>query len=118
MTPRTLEYADLSPEVAAGVGNRLVELAAQADEGQVVRVQIVIGGAVGSAHRHVASELRKEGEAPPLPPAFTQRSSSPRRASDAGRLGGRSGTLAQASALLLVRAQVSKRRSLFQWRVR
>jgi hypothetical protein len=70
MTPRTLEYADLSPEVAAGVGNRLVELAAQADEGQVVRVVIVIGGAVGDAHRHVASELRNEGEATPRPPAF------------------------------------------------
>ena len=67
MTPRTLEYADLSPEAATGVGSRLVELAAQADEGQVVRVLIVIGGGVGSSHRMVAAELRKEGEAPPLP---------------------------------------------------
>ena len=70
MPPRTLEYADLLPEAATRVGSRLVELAAQADEGQVVRVLIVIGGAVGSSHRAVAAELRKEGEAPPLPPAF------------------------------------------------
>jgi len=69
MTPRTLEYADLSPEAATGVGTRLVELAAQAEDGQVVRVLILIGGGVGDSARHVASELREEGEAPPLPPA-------------------------------------------------
>ena len=66
MTPRTLEYADLSPEAATAVGNRIVELAAQAEKDQVVRVTIVIGGAVGSSLRIVAADLRKEGEAPPL----------------------------------------------------
>jgi hypothetical protein len=62
MTPRTLEYADLSPKVAAGVGNRLVELAAQADEGQVVRVHITRGGAVGMDRYLVAAELSEEDE--------------------------------------------------------
>ena len=66
MTPRTLEYADLSPESATVVGNRMVELAAQSEKDQVVRVTIVIGGAVGSSLRMVAADLRKEGEAPPL----------------------------------------------------
>jgi len=70
MPPRTLEYADLSPEVATGFGNRLVELAAQAEKGQVVRVHILSGGAVGFGGRVVSAELRKEGEQPPLPPAL------------------------------------------------
>lgn len=70
MPLRTLEYADLSPEAATEIGNRLVELGAQAEEGQVVRVHIATGGAVGFSGRLVVSELRKEGEAPPLPPAL------------------------------------------------
>jgi Fe-S cluster assembly iron-binding protein IscA len=57
-----LEHADLSPEAASEVGKRLVELAAQAEEGQVVRVHIAVGGAVGFQGRLVVSELREEGE--------------------------------------------------------
>ncbi len=37
---------------------------------QVVRVHIATGGAVGFNGRLVVAELCKEGEAPPLPPAF------------------------------------------------
>jgi Fe-S cluster assembly iron-binding protein IscA len=59
---RTLAYADLSPEAAREVGKRLVELAAQAEEGQVVRVHIAVGGAVGFQGRMVVSELREDGE--------------------------------------------------------
>jgi hypothetical protein len=56
-----MQYADLSPNVATEVGNHMVELAAQAKEGQVVRVHI----AVGSAYRgppFVVAELREEVE--------------------------------------------------------
>jgi|SoimicmetaTmtLMB_FD_contig_31_17506204_length_343_multi_2_in_0_out_0_1 hypothetical protein len=70
MPLRTLEYADLSPEAATGIGSRLVELGTQAEEGQVVRVHIATGGAVGFNGRLVVAELCKEGEAPAVPPAF------------------------------------------------
>jgi Fe-S cluster assembly iron-binding protein IscA len=58
----SLQHADLSPKVATEVGNHLVELAAQAEEGQVVRVHITRGGAVGFDGHLVVAELRGEGE--------------------------------------------------------
>ena len=58
----SLQHADLSPKVATEVGNHLVELAAQAEEGQVVRVHITRGGAVCLDGHLVAAELREEGE--------------------------------------------------------
>jgi hypothetical protein len=61
---RTLQHADLLPEAARKVGETLVELAAQAEEGQVVRIDIVVGGAVGFQGRGVVAELREEGEEP------------------------------------------------------
>jgi hypothetical protein len=58
-----LQYADLSPNVAAEVGDRIVELAAQAEEGQVIRVHIAIGGAVGVERPpFVVAELREQIE--------------------------------------------------------
>jgi hypothetical protein len=58
-----LQYADLSPDVAAKVGNQMVELAAQAREGQVVRVNIAVGGAVGvELLPFVMAELREQVE--------------------------------------------------------
>ena len=57
----SLQHADLSPKIATEVGNHLVELAAQAEAGQVVRVHITVGGAVGGPPLVVA-ELREEGE--------------------------------------------------------
>ena len=60
MPLRSLQHADLSPEYATEVGNYLVELAARAEEGQVVRVHIAVGGAVGAPdHLVVVSELRE-----------------------------------------------------------
>jgi hypothetical protein len=47
MPVRSLQHADLSPKAATDVGNRLVELASQAEKGQVVRVHIVVGGRRG-----------------------------------------------------------------------
>jgi hypothetical protein len=61
---RTLQHADLLPEAAREVGETLVELAAQAEEGQVVRVHIAVGGAVAFEGRLVVAELREEGEEP------------------------------------------------------
>jgi hypothetical protein len=61
MPARSSQHTDLSAKAATGVGNRLVELAAQAEEGQVVRVHIVVGGAVGAPPGpRVAAELREE----------------------------------------------------------
>jgi hypothetical protein len=57
-----VQHADLLPETARGVGERLVELAAQAEEGQVVRVHIAVGGAVGQHRPLVLAELRGEVE--------------------------------------------------------
>jgi hypothetical protein len=62
MPLRSDAYADLPPELATGVGNRLIELAAQAEEGQVVRIHIAVGGAVGQSQPHVLAELRDEVE--------------------------------------------------------
>lgn len=63
MPVSSLQHADLSPKAATEVGDRLVELAAQAEEGQVVRVHIVLGGAVGvPPGPRVAAELRDEVE--------------------------------------------------------
>ncbi len=61
MPLRSVQHADLSPKVAAEVGNHLVELATRAEEGQVVRVHIAVGGAVGGPPLVVA-ELREEVE--------------------------------------------------------
>jgi hypothetical protein len=58
MPLRSDAYADLPQEQATAVGNRLIELAAQADEGQVVRVHIAVGGAVGQSEPHVVAQLR------------------------------------------------------------
>ena len=58
----SLQHADLSPNEATALANRLVELAAQAEEGQVVRVHITRGGAVGMDRYLVAAELREEDE--------------------------------------------------------
>ena len=60
MPVRTLESADLSPKAAREVGERLIDLADQAEDGQVVRVDIVAGGAVGFQGRGVAAELLEE----------------------------------------------------------
>jgi hypothetical protein len=57
-----LQHADLSPKAASDFGNYLVELAAQAEEGQVVRVHIASGGAVGRRGLSVVAELRATGE--------------------------------------------------------
>ncbi len=62
MPLRSVQHADLSPKVAAEVGNHLVDLAAQAEEGQVVRVHIAAGGAVGQRLPLVVAELRDEVE--------------------------------------------------------
>jgi hypothetical protein len=63
MPVRSLQHADLSPKAATDLGNRLVELAAQAQDGQVVHVDIVVGGAVGaSPGPRVAAELSEEVE--------------------------------------------------------
>jgi hypothetical protein len=58
----TSQYADLSPKKATALAGRLVELAAQAEEGQVVRVHIARGGPVGMQGLTVAAELREEAE--------------------------------------------------------
>ena len=58
----TLQYADISPERATALANRLVELVGQAEEGQVVRVHIARGGPVGMQGLTVAAELREEAE--------------------------------------------------------
>lgn len=60
----TVQYADISPEKAASLASRLVELAAQAEEGQVVRVHIARGRPSGMQGLTVAAELREEAEAP------------------------------------------------------
>jgi hypothetical protein len=58
-----LQSADLSPKDAAEVGKQIVELAAQAREGEVVRVHILAGGAVGVKRPPVvAAELREVEE--------------------------------------------------------
>jgi hypothetical protein len=59
---RTLQHADLSPEAAKEAAKTLGELAAEAEKGQVVRVHIAVGGAVGSEGRLFVAELREEGE--------------------------------------------------------
>jgi hypothetical protein len=58
----TLQYADLSPERAAALADRLVELSSRAQEGQFVRVHIAKGGAVGMEGLTVAAELREGAE--------------------------------------------------------
>ena len=60
----SLQHADLSPKDATEVADRLVELAAQAEAGEVVRVHITRGGAVGFDGQLVVAELREEGEGP------------------------------------------------------
>jgi hypothetical protein len=65
MPLRTLAYADLLPKRATEVGNHLVELAAQAEEGQIIRVHIAEGGPVGMVGLRqpmVVAELREEVE--------------------------------------------------------
>ncbi len=62
MPLRSLEHGDLSPDAAMDVGKTLVAFAAQAEEGQVVRVHIAVGGAAGSQGRLVVAELREEGD--------------------------------------------------------
>lgn len=62
MPLRSVQHADLSPTVATEVGNQLVELAAQAEAGQVVRVHIAVGGAVGQRPPLVVADLREEVE--------------------------------------------------------
>jgi hypothetical protein len=59
-----LQHADLSPKAAREVGKRLVRLAAQAEEGKVVRVHIAEGGAVGLDRNPllVVAELRNAVE--------------------------------------------------------
>jgi hypothetical protein len=59
---RSVEHADLSPKIATEVGKRLVELAADAGEGQVVRIHIAVGGAVVQRPPLVVAELREEVE--------------------------------------------------------
>jgi hypothetical protein len=59
---QTLQSADLSPKTAREVGERLLELAEQAEDRQVVRVAIVAGGAVGFQGRGVVAELLEESE--------------------------------------------------------
>ena len=58
----TLQYADLSPERAAALADRLVELSSRAQEGQFVRVHIAKGGPVGWQGLTVAAELREGAE--------------------------------------------------------
>ena len=58
----SLQHADLLPNEATALANRLVELAAQAEEGQVLGVHITRGGAVGMDRYLVAAELREEDE--------------------------------------------------------
>lgn len=58
----TLQYADLSPERATALADRLIELVAKAEEGQIVRVHIARGGPVGNQGLTVAAELRDEAE--------------------------------------------------------
>jgi hypothetical protein len=62
MPLRSVHHADLSPRVATEVGNHLIELAGEAEEGQVVRVHIAVGGAPGRALPLVVAELREEDE--------------------------------------------------------
>ena len=57
----SLEHHDLSPKEATELGKGLVQLAVQAEEGQIVRVHIATGGAVGRG-RSVVAELREEVE--------------------------------------------------------
>jgi hypothetical protein len=71
MPLRSDAYADLPQELATGVGNRLIELAAQAEEGQVVRIHIAVRGVVGQSQ-------------PTLWPSYGTRSKSSRAALWAG----------------------------------
>jgi hypothetical protein len=57
-----LQHADWAPETAREVGRHLVKLAAQAREGQLVRVHIAVGGAVGQDQPVIVAELREEVE--------------------------------------------------------
>jgi hypothetical protein len=62
MPLRSVQHADLSPKTATEVGSHLVELAAHAEEGQIIRVHLAVGGAVGQGLPLVVAELRKEVE--------------------------------------------------------